>query len=118
MAGKTIVVYWRYADFTHGGVRKTFPGYLNDSFRFYELGKKKISNFKFPNAVRLLGIHVSNLVKDYQQLPLFSKDRQQKKLLPYLDEINDRYGELTIKPAFLLKLNRLRNKVGGFRLQD
>lgn len=118
LAGKTIVVYWRYADFTHGGVRKTFPGYLNDSFRFYELGKNRISNFKFPKAVRLLGVHVSNLVKDYQQLPLFIKDRQQKQLLPYLDEINDRYGELTIKPAFLLKLNRLRNKVGGFRLQD
>jgi len=41
-----------------------------------------------------------------------------RELLPALDKINNTYGELTIKPAYLLKLSRLKNKVGGFKLRD
>ena len=45
-------------------------------------------------------------------------DKKQIELLPALDKINDRYGELTVKPAYLLKLKRLRRKVGGFKLNN
>ncbi|NQT49266.1 DNA polymerase IV [Candidatus Kuenenbacteria bacterium] len=118
LAGKTVVVYWRYEDFTHAGARKTFLGYLNDSQAFFNLGEDRIKKYIFPKAVRLVGIHVSNLIKDYKQLPLWLGERKQIELLPALDKINDTYGELTIKPAYLLKLKRLKKKVGGFKLPD
>jgi len=118
LAGKTIVIYWRYNDFTYGGTRKTFKGYVSSGMNLYKLSKSHIEKYSFPKSVRLVGVHVSNLVKNYKQLPLWEDERKMLKVLPYLDKINDEYGELTIKPAFLLKQKRLRNKVGGFKIRD
>jgi len=118
LSGKTLVYYFRYSDFTHGGFRLTLPGYIDDNLRLFEIGCAKLQNFHLEKAVRLVGVHVSNLIKDYRQQTLFNPDKKQTDLLPFLDKINDRYGELTVKPAYLLKLKRLRHKVGGFKLQD
>jgi len=119
LTGRTVVIYWRYADFTHAGARQTFARHLNDSAVFFQFGEAKISKFRLARAVRLVGIQVSNLQDaGFCQLPLWLADRKRTELIPFLDKINDRYGELTVKPAFLLKLNKLRKKVGGFRLRD
>lgn len=118
LAGKTVIIYLRYADFTHGGFRKTVSGFINDGLAIFKMGKERLDEYKLPKAVRLVGVHVSNLTRDYRQLPLWISDRKRASLLPALDKINDTFGELTIKPAYLLKLKRLKNKVGGFRLRD
>jgi DNA polymerase IV len=114
-AGKTIVIFFRYADFTHQGFRQTLPGYVDDGMRIFMLGKERLKVFRLRKGVRLVGAYITNLVKNYKQLPLWEVDRKIIKLLPHLDKINSTYGELTIKPAFLLKSGRLRRKVGGFR---
>ncbi|MEK7159625.1 MAG: DNA polymerase IV, partial [Patescibacteria group bacterium] len=116
LAGKTIAIYFRYADFTHYGWRKTLMGYTDDSLKIFAVAKNQIESFRFPKAVRLVGVHASNLVDGYNQLPLWLADRKRVKIIPYLDKINDTYGELTIKPAFLLKSKRLKKRVGGFKL--
>ena len=117
LAGKIVVVYLRYADFAHAGFRQTLPGHINDSLKLFDICHNRLDKFRLPKAVRLVGIYITNLVKDYKQLPLWEKDRKLEKLLPSLDKINDLYGELTIKPAYLLKLKRLKNRVGGFKIQ-
>lgn len=118
LSGKTLVYYFRYSDFSHGGFRLTLPGYVDDSIRLFDIAQSRLNKFILPKAVRLVGVHVSNLIKDYRQLTFLSPEKKQTELLPFLDKINDRYGELTIKPAYLLKLKRLRRKVGGFKLRD
>ena len=118
LAGKTVVVYWRYPDFTHGGKRITFSRHVNDSLKLFEFGKQVLQNFRLPKAIRLVGVHVSNLTEAYTQRSLWEAERKMQDLLPALDKINDTYGELTVKPAYLLKMKRLRNKVGGFKLMD
>ena len=115
LAGKTLQYYFRFADFTHGGMRLTLPGYVNDGLAIYQIGVKLLDGYRLQKAVRKVGVCVSNLVKDFKQLPLWVKDRKRLAVLPYLDAINDKYGDLTIKPAFLADANALRKKVGGFK---
>ena len=115
LAGRTLQYYVRYEDFTHAGVRVTLPGYINDDLAIFSKGYDLLSNFRLAKAVRLVGVRISNLVENYQQLPLWLKDRKRFQVLPFLDEINNKYGKLTIKPAFLLNAHRLKHKVGGFK---
>ena len=116
MAAKTIAIYFRYNDFTHSGWRRTFEGYVNDSLKIFAMAKKQIETFQFQRPVRLVGVHASNLIQGYGQQALWSVDRKRDQIIKSLDKINDIYGELTIKPAFLLKLKRLKKRVGGFKL--
>ncbi len=115
LAAKTIIIYLRYEDFTHGGFRLTLPGYINDTHQIFMIGYNRLLKFKLQKGVRLVGIYATNLTGAYTQKSIFEIENKFKQVTPFLDKINDTYGELTIKPAFLLNLKRLRNKVGGFR---
>ncbi|EKE14100.1 MAG: hypothetical protein ACD_12C00672G0001, partial [uncultured bacterium] len=115
LSAKTIIVYLRYEDFTHGGFRLTLPGYINDTYKIFMIGYNRLMKFVLPKGVRLVGIYATNLITSFKQQNLFPFENKLDQLAPFLDKINDTYGELTIKPAFLLNLKRLRNKVGGFR---
>ena len=118
LAGRTVVISLRYLDFTQVDFRQTLPGYINDSLKLFELVRCRLEKLRLSKGVRLVGVYVTNLVKDYKQQSLWEKDRKFDDLLASLDKINDTYGELTIKPAYLLKLKRLRNKVGGFKVRE
>lgn len=115
MQGKTVVIYFRYTDFEYVSFRLTLSGYTDDTLKIFEIGFNKLQSFQFKKAVRLVGIHVSNLMQGVKQQKLWELDRKRQKLNKYYDKINDKYGELTVKPAYLLKLKRLRKKVGGFK---
>ncbi|KKR07032.1 MAG: polymerase IV protein [Parcubacteria group bacterium GW2011_GWC2_39_14] len=115
LSAKTIMIYLRYEDFTHGGFRLTLPGYINDTYQIFMIGYNRLMKFVLPKGVRLVGIYATNLIESFKQQNLFALENKFDQLSPFLDKINDAYGELTIKPAFLLNLKRLRNKVGGFR---
>jgi len=117
LACKTVVVYLRYSDFMQSGFRQTLPGYINDSLKLFSFGRNYLEKFRLLQGVRLVGVYVTNLVKDYKQQSLWEKDRRLDNIVKSLDKINDTYGELTIKPAYLLKLKRLRHKVGGFKVK-
>lgn len=114
LSAKTFVYYLRYDDFSHVGFRKTITHHLNDGFEIYKIGKKFIRNCDLKQMVRLVGIHSSNLLKNYNQWPLFEKDQKQRKVLKAVDEINDRYGEFTVKRAFLHKADSLGRETVGF----
>jgi len=116
-AGKTVEIFFRYDDFSHASLRVTSTGYISDGLQIYKIGERKILNFRLPKAVRLVGVRVSNLVENYTQLPLWHIERKRFQLVSSLDKINDKYGEFTIKPGFLLKSKRLRDKIGGFKFE-
>ncbi|MBI5077377.1 DNA polymerase IV [Candidatus Falkowbacteria bacterium] len=117
LAAKTIVIYLRYHDFTSAGLRQTLKEPMNSGLKIFQVGFERLRKFRLPKAVRLVGVHTSNLSSATNQMPLWQVERKQQALLPALDKINDTYGELTIKPAFLLKSRRLRKKVGGFKIR-
>lgn len=112
LAGRTVVVYLRFGDFTGHCFRHTWREGIGDGGLLFRFGEESIRRFRLPKAVRLVGIYAGNLVHETKQQSLWSIDRKKAQLLPYLDEINDKYGDLTVKPAALLKLKRLRKKSG------
>jgi hypothetical protein len=52
--------------------------------------------------VRLLGVSVTSLAEESRQLYLLKKLEEERKLNKAIGEINNRFGEFTIKPASLL----------------
>ena len=116
LCGRTIVVYLRFGDFTGHYFRHTWRDGIGDGAALFKFGEHNIRRFRLPRPVRLVGIHASNLVSETKQQSLWNLDRKKARLLPFVDELNDKYGDLTVKPAVLLKLKRLRKKVGGFKI--
>ena len=118
LGGRTVVVYLRFGDFTGHYFRHTWREGISDGAALFKFGEESIRRFRLPEPVRLVGIYASNLVGETKQQSLWHLDRKKARLLPYLDEINDKYGDLTVKPAALLKLKRLRKKMGGFKISN
>jgi DNA polymerase-4 len=112
-AGKTITLGLRTSDFIFHQKQHTIPDYINDGFRIYREANSIMEMLVFSGGIRMVGVSVSNLVKDYRQLSLFTGDNKNHLLLKALDAINDRYGEFTIGRASILR-NSLRKRVGGY----
>lgn len=100
--GRTVALIIRYSDFFTFSKRKTIKEYLNDGLEIYHLAMSILRSFRLRQAVRLVGVSVSNLVK-MEQLSLLKEDQRKRDLIQAVDSINDRYGEFTVARAKLLK---------------
>jgi len=103
MAGKTVSLVVRYADFETYGRQKSLGEYIKTGNEIYNaafsLWKEK---FKFDKAVRLLGVSISNLMPDDGQQYLMENMRKQLVITKTVDEINTKYGEFTVKPSAVI----------------
>ena len=99
-SGRTALTL-RYSDF-HTLRRCTIKEYINDGFDIYLVALDVLRMIRLKYAVQLLGVSISNLIKNYRQIPLFKKDRDRVAIVQAMDEINDRYGEFSITQARLL----------------
>jgi DNA polymerase-4 len=103
MRGKKVTVALRYSDFTTIGKGRTILHYVNDGYRIYRCGLKIMKTFMEPDReVRLVAISVSRLVRDVYEPDLFEDYERDERLLAAIDRINDKFGEFTIKRAFLV----------------
>jgi DNA polymerase-4 len=92
--GKTVRVKLRWADYTTITRQATIAQPTNhDSVIFNEAEKLVLENWKPGQKVRLVGVGVSHLVADIQQLSLFDKDfEKERQLLKAIDALQERYG--------------------------
>ncbi len=103
MRGKKVTVGIRYSDFTTIGKGRTILQYINDGYQIYRCGLRIMKSFRDPEReVRLVAISVSRLVSGIYEPDLFENHTRNEQLLDTIDMINDRFGEFTIKRAFLL----------------
>lgn len=100
--GRTVTLTIRYSDFFTFSKRKTIRGYLNDGLEICQLAVSILKSFRLKQAVRMIGVSVSNLVK-VEQLPLFKEDQKKRDLIHAVDSINDRYGEFTVARGTLIE---------------
>ncbi|MDQ7823749.1 MAG: DNA polymerase IV [Candidatus Eremiobacteraeota bacterium] len=112
-AGKTITLTLRAFDFFSHRRQRTIGDYIDDGYRIYTEACAIMESLAFRGAVRMIGVSVSSLVKEYRPLPLFDDERKAHFLLEALDRINDRYGEFTILRASITG-TRLRKRTGGY----
>ncbi len=112
-AGKTVTFTVRTHDLAFHSRQRTLSAHIDDGYRIYQEACAIMKSLPFEGRIRMLGVSVSTLVKNYHQISLFPRERRAGALLGALDRINDRYGEFTIQRAALME-TRLRNRVGGY----
>lgn len=101
--GRRVSLTIRYPDFETFSRQKALPDYTNHTHEIYKNVISILNSIKLKNNIRLLGICLSGLIKDNNQIPLFESKRKEKILLQTMDRINDKHGEFKIIWASYLK---------------
>ncbi len=101
--GKTVTLSIRYADFdTWVGKQETLREYINGSEDIYRAAVAILDTLVLTQPVRLLGVRISNLRYESNQLPLVPDERKKALMANAMDEVNDRYGDFTVTFGSLL----------------
>jgi len=97
VSGRTIHLYVRYADFfSSWGKQTTLKSYINLSDEIYRTALGILNTVELEQPVRLLGISLSNLKHQAEQLPLFEDERKKLFATQAMDSINDRFGRMSV----------------------
>ncbi|OGF47419.1 MAG: hypothetical protein A2452_02740 [Candidatus Firestonebacteria bacterium RIFOXYC2_FULL_39_67] len=103
LKGRVIHLYVRYADFTGFGMQTTFEQHTDSGLFIF---KQACEIFKtatpLKKKVRLLGISVGQLIKENGQALLFEEARKDEKIKEVLFQLNEKYGEFSVKPASVI----------------
>lgn len=103
VSGKTIHLYVRYADFfSSWGKQTTLKHFINQSDEIYRAAVGILETVELEQPVRLLGISLSNLKHQAEQLPLFEDERKKLFATQAMDNLNDRFGRMSVTYGTLL----------------
>lgn len=102
LQGKTIALTIRYSNFTTFTRQFTLKHPIDHSQDIYQAILKILTHIRLTQAVRLLGVSISNLTAKTVQLPLFEEEQKRMTTTKLMDDINDRYGEFTLTRGSLL----------------
>lgn len=103
VSGKTIHLYVRYADFfSSWGKQTTLRNYVNQSDDIYRAALGILNSVELEQPVRLLGISLSNLQTESEQLPLFIEERKKLEATKVMDAVNRRFGDMACTFGSLL----------------
>jgi len=109
-SGRTLSLTIRYKDFTTFTRQTSFKTPICKTRDIYAAADSILNTITLDQSVRLLGISVSNLVKDSKQLDLFVEEKKQKQVTGAMDRVNSRFGDFTLTWASLLDLEE-RQKI-------
>jgi len=99
--GKRIVLTVRYSDFFTFSKQKTFSKWMNSGNEIFKHSLEIFESISHPKPVRLLGVGMSLLKKEWCQLDLFEKRDKKDKMLRAMDRVNERFGDWTLTWAGL-----------------
>lgn len=90
--GKTVSVIFRYNDFHTFSRQKKMANATDDTRKIYSVAAAIIKNASLEKPIRLLGVSISGLERQQNELFLFEEDRRSKRLNKTLDLVNERFG--------------------------
>ena len=96
VAGKTVHLTVRYADFSTIGKQQTRKAHTSQSEEIYREAVSILGSLEITQPVRLLGVRITNLSYQREQLPLFEDERRKVLATSAMDEVNDRFGNFTV----------------------
>ena len=103
LIGRTIALTIRYSDFHTFTRHLTIKHYIKTGYEIYLQALKLLNKIRpFKKAIRLIGVSISNLIKDEKQLYLLETYKNEERITKAVDLINKKFGEFTIKPSSLL----------------
>jgi DNA polymerase-4 len=101
--GKTLALTIRYADFETFTRQITLPLCTDDTHKIYRHALSILHTIRLKSRVRLIGVRISNIVKNSGQMSLFEDTERRKSLLNAMDEVNNRYGDFRLTWAAYMK---------------
>ncbi len=97
VTAKTVHLTIRYADFTTTfGRQTTLHSRTNVSAEIYREAVAILDSLVLEQPVRLLGVRLTNLDHQGEQLPIFPEERRQALATGAMDRINDKFGAFTV----------------------
>lgn len=103
VAGRTVSLYVRYADFfTNWGKQTTLGNYINLSDEIYKAALSILDSVELEQPIRLMGVSLSNLNHQAQQPSLFEEERKRADVTKAMDEVNERFGNMSVTFGTLL----------------
>jgi DNA polymerase-4 len=96
VAGKTVHLTVRYSDFTTVGRQQSRKVPTNQSEEIFREAVTILDSMERSQSIRLLGIRITNLCYQRQQLPLFAEERRKVLATAAMDAVNDRYGSFAV----------------------
>jgi DNA polymerase-4 len=99
--GKRIVLTVRYSDFFTFSKQKTLSKWMNSGNEIFQYAFETFHSVSHPKPIRLLGVGMSLLKKEWCQLDLFEKRDKKDNLLKAMDRVNERFGDWTLTWAGL-----------------
>lgn len=94
--GKTVTLTVRYADFSTFSRQATRGGYTNQSDEIFRTAVELLDGIVLTQPVRLLGVRITSLRYQGEQLPLFGAERKKALATCVMDSVNNRYGEFAV----------------------
>ena len=99
--GKRVTLTVRYSDFFTFSKQKTLAQLVNSGNDIFRQALEIFESISHPKPIRLLGVGVSLLKKEWCQLDLFEKREKKDNLLKAMDQVNERFGDWTLTWAGL-----------------
>ena len=98
-----LLCIYRFADFYSSfGKQNTFKSYINQSDEIYKAAIAILDTTELPQPVRQLGVKLSNLKYQAEQLSLFQEVQKKSDAIKAMDSVNDRFGEFKVTFGSLL----------------
>jgi DNA polymerase-4 len=94
--GRRVTLTVRYADFYTFSKQKTLSQWVNSGNEIFRQAAEIFESISHPKPIRLLGVGVSLLRKEWCQLDLFEKREKKDKMLLAMDQVNQRFGDWTL----------------------
>ncbi len=108
-AGRVISLTIRYKDFETLTKQKAISFYTNDTHEIYHYALVILDSIKLKDSIRLLGVRMSDMMKDSGQMALLDDMEKRKSLLKAMDAVCDRYGDhALVWASYLRRLERPR----------
>ena len=99
--GKRVSLTIRYSDFYTFSKQKTLSKWMNSGNDIFKHALEIFESISHPKPIRLLGVGVSLLKKEWCQMDLFEKRDKKDNLLKAMDRVNERFGDWTLTWAGL-----------------
>ena len=99
--GRRVVLTVRYSDFYTFSKQKTLSRWINSGNEIFQEAFEIFESISHPKPIRLLGVGVSLLKKEWCQLDLFEKKDKKERMLKTMDLVNERFGDWTLTWAGL-----------------
>lgn len=110
LTGKTVVCYWRRADFQGDCIQTTIP-YTDNGFTIFQAAWRIFLAIWQREPIRMVGVSVSGLrPKTPQNLSVLPNIQKDAQIIQAIDTINDKFGEFTLQRAVLLESEKVYRK--------